>query len=194
MMRSRLAAFAALAALGCSHEAAPGSEIKEPSAAPVREAPSAAPPPSVVATAPPAPTPAPAPLPPPFSVTEVAPTQGDLVPVLVTQAQRARDKNLRPVAYFYADWCPPCKLFQASLDDPKIQDALHGVFLIKLNLDDWHDKAKGSPYVVKFIPSFFLVQPDGKPLGKLLDGDKWGKKATVETLAASLTKFLAQGT
>ena len=124
----------------------------------------------------------------------MAPTQGDLIPVLTAQAERAREKKLRPVAYFYADWCPPCKLFAANIDDPLMKEALRGVFLIKLNLDDWHDKAKGSPYVVKFIPSFFIVQPDGKPFGKLLDGDKWGKKATVETLAASLTKFLAQGT
>ena len=38
---------------------------------------------------------------------EVAPTQGDLIPVLKAQAERAKEKKLRPVAYFYADWVPP---------------------------------------------------------------------------------------
>jgi thiol-disulfide isomerase/thioredoxin len=189
MQRSGKTARAALAllTLGCSREAAPGPEVKEPERpAVVQEEPSvrvSAPPPP--AASPPAP-----PAPPPFLLTELAPTQGALTPLLVAQVERARTKGLVPVVEFYADWCAPCRAFQRHLEDPLIKEALRGAYLVKLNMDDWHDKLPGTGFDVHTIPSFYMVSANGRPTGKMLDGDKWGRVATPAIMSASLAKFL----
>jgi hypothetical protein len=176
-----------MAALGCNREATPGPEIREP-AAPIVPVPDV---PHTLPAPPPASDPTP-PAPPPFLLTEVAPTQGDLVPLLRAQVDRARDKQLRPLIEFYADCCPPCRAFPDNLGDPRMVDALRGTYLIKLNLDDWHEKLQGTGFVVRSIPAFYLVGPDGRPTGKMLDGDKWGQ-ATPANMSASLSNFLGHG-
>jgi thiol-disulfide isomerase/thioredoxin len=181
--------LAALAALGCRQEAAPRAVIREPaasvgSASPVIVSVSAALPTSVSSPSPPVPPP-----PPPLVLTELAPTQGDLTLLLRAQVERARDKHLQPVIEFYADWCPPCRAFQNSLGDPRMIEALRGSYLVKLNLDDWHDKLDGTGFRVATIPRFYLVGPDGRPSGKMLDGDKWGKP-TPDKMSVSLSEFL----
>ena len=189
-------AVAAMAALGCSREAAPGPEIREPTGpAPTARDTLPAPPPvaeSPAQPSPPSPSPpssAP-PSPPPFLLMELAPTQGDLTPLLRAQVERARVKSLRPLVEFYADWCPPCRAFQENLGDPRMIEALRGTYLVKINLDDWHDKLPGTGFVVRSIPAFYLVGADGRPSGKMLDGDKWGK-ATPANMSTSLSKLLA---
>ena len=121
-------------------------------------------------------------------MTELAPTQGDLTPLLRAQFERARGKQLVPLVEFYADWCPPCRAFQEHMNDPPMAEALRGTYLIKLNLDDWHDKLEGTGFTVKAIPMFFLIGADGRP-GKMLDGDKWGRSTTAN-MSAALNKFL----
>ncbi len=182
-MRWSFAPLVAAAAFGCSRGVAPSAEINEPEAqlVPVHTAPRPAPPPADVRTAS---------APPPFALTELAPTQGDLLPLLADQFARAQKRQLRPVVEFYADWCGPCRAFQASLGEPSMTEALRGTFLIKLNMDDWHDKLGGTGYDLKSIPFFYLLGPDGRPAGKVLDGDKWGK-STVGNMSAAIRAFLA---
>lgn len=120
---------------------------------------------------------------------ELVPTQGDLGPLLRDVVARAKEKALRPVVEFYADWCPPCRVFKESLGDPQIAEALDGTYLVKLNLDDWHDKLRGTGFTVKTIPSFYLLGAQGRPNGKMLDGDKWGK-STPASMGAALRAFL----
>jgi thiol:disulfide interchange protein len=121
---------------------------------------------------------------------ELAPTQGELLPLLKDNAARAQKRQLRPLVEFYADWCAPCRAFQASLGAPAMMEALRGTFLIKLNLDDWHDKLEGTGFDMKSIPFFYLIGSDGRPTGKVLDGDKWGR-STVANMSAALSRFLA---
>jgi thiol:disulfide interchange protein len=125
-------------------------------------------------------------------MTEIAPTQGDLVTQLKTHVERAKAKRLVPVAEFYADWCPPCREFDKNLEDPALADAIRGTYLIKLNMDEWHDHLKSTGFDVRTIPRFFLLGDDGRPNGKMLDGDQWGRRPTAATMAAALNKLLGR--
>jgi thiol-disulfide isomerase/thioredoxin len=184
MSRTPLA-IVVLVAIGC--DAPPA--VKEPptAVAPPLPAPSAVA--SAVASAPSTSTPsasvsAPAPPPPRFTQRELATTEGDLPPLLKSEAERAKQRGLTTIAYFYADWCPPCKTFQKNMAAQEIVDALDGVHLVKLNLDDWHDKLPGTGFTPRKIPAFYLVTEAGKP-GKMIDGDRWAK-ATPATIGAAL--------
>jgi thioredoxin-like negative regulator of GroEL len=125
-------------------------------------------------------------------MTELAPTQGDLLTQLKTHVERAKAKKLQPVAEFYADWCPPCREFHKNLEDPALADALRGTYLVKLNMDDWHDHLKNTGFDVRTIPRFFLLGDDGRASGKMLDGDQWGRRPTPQTMAAALNKLLGR--
>ena len=191
-MFSRRSAVLAALLIGCGREAAPGPAPREVAQAPVPRPPApatvTAPEPKPTATA----TASAAPSPPArrFLVVELAPTQGDLAPLLHDISVRAKEKGLRPVVEFYADWCAPCRVLQENLADPEIAAALEGTYLVRLNLDDWHDKLRGTGIkVVKTIPSFSLLGDEGKPNGKMLDGDMWGK-STPARMGAALKAFL----
>src|SRR5262249_20187743 len=151
---------------GCGRGAAPAPEVREPdpTITPARDVvPSrpAARTGDVATVAPgPSPSPHPSPPPPPLLLTELAPTHGHLPPLLVMQIEPARTKHLRPLVYFYADWCPPCRAFQENMYESRMKEALKGTFLVKLNLDDWHDKLKDTGFTVKSIPQFYLIGPD----------------------------------
>jgi thiol-disulfide isomerase/thioredoxin len=187
MIHRRLAPLLALALLACGRDA-PSSALtagpKEPLSA------TTTPPVASILTTLTAPPPPSPPAPPPFVLTELAPTQGDLTPLLRTAAERAREKGLRPVIEFYADWCPPCRAFDAGMRTPEITGALAGTYLVKLNMDDWHDKLKDTGFTVRSIPSFFFIGTDGRPAGKMLDGDKWGSKITPARMGEALRAWL----
>jgi thiol-disulfide isomerase/thioredoxin len=129
--------------------------------------------PAATTPAPTASAPTPPPAPPRFAQIELAPTQGELGPLLVDEIRRAKERGLVPVVEFYADWCPPCQLLHRNMKSPEIVEGFEGAYLVKLNLDDWHDKLKGTGFAPRTIPSFYLLTADGKPSGKMLDGDKW---------------------
>ena len=68
-------------------------------------------------------------------------------------------------------------------------EALRGAYLVKLNMDDWYDKLRGTGFVVPSIPLFYRLGPEGRPTGKSLDGGRWGR-ATPARMAEALKAFL----
>lgn len=185
-MRRRLWLLVVVATFGCTREATPAP--RQPVGA-ASEVPRLPPPPS-----PPSEPPPPPPSEPPrFLVTELAPTQGDLTPLLQVQGEYGRGKQLHPVAYFYAEWCLTCRVLQKTLDDPRMADTLRGTYVIKLNLDDWHDKLAGTGYVVKSIPILFLVGTDGNPMGTPFKWWRaWGLPSNPRQVSPLLRRFLGQ--
>ena len=123
-----------------------------------------------------------------FAQIELAPTQGDLMPLLRDHASIARARGLVPYVEFYADWCRPCKALAAQMDDPLIVEACKGTYLIKLNFDDWKEKLADTGFTPREIPMFYALDAAGRPTGRKLSGDAWGR-ATPSSMAKALGPF-----
>jgi thiol-disulfide isomerase/thioredoxin len=177
-----------LAALlaGCSSEQAtsPGRTATELPPPPAASIPAPPPPPASSSSS------SPEPRPPErrFVTVELAPTQGDLVPLLRAEFGRARGKGLKPFVEFYADWCEPCRSLARSMSDARMIDAFTGTYIVKLNLDDWQDKLPPAGFMVKLIPSFYAFAEDGRPTGRVLTEKAWGRSVPAN-MAGPLKAF-----
>jgi thiol-disulfide isomerase/thioredoxin len=186
----------ALLASACSREVGPATEAPALRPEPPRTAAIVpAQPPSTTPVASAAPSaaivPAPEPPPRPFVVVELAPTQGDLQPLLREHVEKARARGLKPFVEFYADWCKPCKALASMMNDPFIVAAFTGTYLIKLNFDDWQQKLPEAGFQPFEIPMFYALDAHGRPTGRKLSGDAWGR-ANAESMAKALGPFFRQ--
>ena len=178
----------ALLASACSREVGPATEAPALRPEPPRRAapvPSTTPLASAAASATSAPT---EPPPRPFVLVEIAPTEGDLQPLLREHAEKARARGLNPFVELYADWCRPCKALAALMNDPFIVQAFTGTYLIKLNFDDWQQKLPDAGFRPREIPMFYALDALGQPTGRKLSGDAWGR-ANAESMAKALGPF-----
>ncbi|MEP7121416.1 MAG: thioredoxin domain-containing protein [Byssovorax sp.] len=175
----------------CSREVGPATEAPAPRPEPPRSvAIVPAPPPTapLASTAPSAAIVLAEPPPRPFVLVELAPTQGDLQPLLREHAEKARARGLKPFVEFYADWCRPCKALAGLMNDPLIVQAFTGTYVIKLNFDDWQAKLADAGFTPREIPMFYALDGEGRPTGRKLSGDTWGK-ANAESMSRALEPF-----
>lgn len=95
----------------------------------------------------------------------------------------------KPVLFFTATWCGPCKQFKNSLGDPLMIDALSGVTLIMIDGDVDAEKEKiCQKYGIKSYPSYLRVDESGKLLKKT-DGGAWDENIP-KNMAPVLKKFM----
>jgi thiol-disulfide isomerase/thioredoxin len=113
----------------------------------------------------------------PFTIVLIPPSDAALPDMLKAAVPKAKQAGLKPYAYFYADWCGPCKALRKSLDDadPLMMDAFRGTYIIQLNADTWGKKLAGTKFTVKAIPVLFELDKNGKPTGRMIDGSAWGE-------------------
>ena len=53
-------------------------------------------------------------------------------------------------------------------------DAFAGVYLIRLDIDEWQDRLPGTGFDVEAVPIFFRLDSQGRPTGDVIDGSAWG--------------------
>jgi hypothetical protein len=109
---------------------------------------------------------------------------------LRVHAERAALRGLRPFLEVGAVWCPPSKLFTDSLGDPRIEAAMMGVYLIRVDLDAFGDDPTLTELGVSAVPVFLELDTRGEPSGRRMTGAAWGPD-TVENIAAALAQFWA---
>jgi thiol:disulfide interchange protein len=107
---------------------------------------------------------------------------------LRTHASAAETRGLRPFFEVGAIWCPPSKLFGDALDDPRMQTALAGVYLIRADMDVFEGDPKLSELRVMSVPVFFELDAEGQATGRSMTGAAWGTD-TIENMSAAMAKF-----
>jgi hypothetical protein len=113
-----------------------------------------------------------------------------LVALLREHANAAELAKLRPFLELGAVWCPPSRLFGDALEDPRMQAALVGVYLIRADVDEFDS----DPYVhelqARSVPVFFELDADGLSTGHTINGGAWGAD-TIENMSRTMTGFFA---
>ncbi len=66
---------------------------------------------------------------------------------------------------FWAPWCGPCRMMGPILDEIAIEQAEHGVTVVKVNSDEAHQTAER--FEIRSIPTLIFFQ-DGEPLFEMV--------------------------
>lgn len=125
---------------------------------------------------------------PAFKSVTVPVGDGDLQKTLDEHIALAKAAKLTPYVELWATWCPPCKKLEASMGDERMQKAFAGVYLIRLDSDEWGDKLKPAGFDNSSIPVFFEIDDTGKPTGRSINGGAWGEDVP-ENMAPPLDGF-----
>ena len=94
-----------------------------------------------------------------FAPRELVPWQSDLP---AAQAQ-AKVSNKPVLAYFTAEWCGPCQEMRRRVfSDRSVADAAERVIPVRIDVDK--QPALARQFNIEAMPTFMLLDADGKPL------------------------------
>jgi hypothetical protein len=99
-------------------------------------------------------------------------------------------RKLRPFLEVGAIWCPPSRLFGEALADPRMHAALAGVYLIRVDMDEFDKDPKLRELGVTSVPVFYELDAAGQATGRSMTGAAWGAD-TIENMSAALARFCA---
>jgi len=123
-----------------------------------------------------------------FSLVTIHPSQGDLSSVISYHIGQAAQLDRKPFAEFSAEWCGPCKDLAKSLSDARMVDAFQGTYIIRIDIDEWKGQLARSDFNVLGVPTFFELDKNGRPAGRVITGGAWGKDIP-ENMAPPLKEF-----
>lgn len=103
--------------------------------------------------------------------------------------QKELEANRKPVLYFGAEWCGPCRRFRACLSDPLMREALDGTTFIMIDMDaDSEEERISAGYNVHAIPAFIRINKDGSVI-KHITSAEWDEDVPQE-IAPVIKEFL----
>ena len=123
-----------------------------------------------------------------FSVVEPVLAEGDLAPILKAEAAKAHAMGRKPFVELEASWCGPCKALKRSLDDPLMQQAFSGTYIIQIDVDQWESQLRSAGFTIESFPVFHEINSEGKPTGRSIDGGAWEENIPAN-MAPPLQKF-----
>lgn len=93
----------------------------------------------------------------------------DLEDLLDAAAASAHGRTV--VVQTSATWCGPCKEFETSLSDPRMQRALTNVTIVKVDVDAFKDDLKAMNIVTKSVPWFYKMDGELRPVDAISAGE-----------------------
>jgi thiol-disulfide isomerase/thioredoxin len=93
----------------------------------------------------------------------------DLEDQLDAAAATAQGRQL--VVQTSASWCGPCKEFDTSLSDPRMQRALGRVTIVKVDVDAFKDDLRAMNIVTKSVPWFYKMDSELRPVDAISAGE-----------------------
>ncbi len=111
----------------------------------------------------------------PVEIVVLDPGTGKLISLLEREVHNAAAQHRVPFLQITAEWCVPCKKLRASLDDPLMQEAFAGTYVIRVDADAWKQELKEAGFDHPAIPVFFAVDSSARPTGAKIDGGAWGE-------------------
>lgn len=105
-------------------------------------------------------------------------------------ASVAEDRGLRPFLEFGAMWCPPSRMFGEILEDPRMQAALAGVYLVRAEIDDFTNDPLARQLNAVSVPVFYELDAEGQSTGRTITGAAWGED-TIENMSRTMARFFA---
>jgi len=107
---------------------------------------------------------------------------------LLSQTRAARADRKRVIVWTVQEDCKPCNGVALSLSDPRLQRALAGVRLVRIDISDFPLELTRMAIPVKKIPGFCLLAPDGRPVD-YVHGGEWDEDVP-ENIAPVLERFV----
>lgn len=99
----------------------------------------------------------------------------DLGEQIREHATRAELAKQRPFVEFTASWCPPSIAFDGALEHPLMVEALRGIYLIQVDIDEFGGfNYERWGFRVPGVPIFFEVDVEGRATGRTIISNAWG--------------------
>jgi len=129
-----------------------------------------------------------------LTLVRLSPRDGSLTGQLHAAAPQVAALGQRMFVEFDAEWCPSCKVITLGLEQQKSEAllaAFDGVYLIRLDVDEWGWGVPEAGFEFEGIPVFFRLDENGDPTGDWIDGSAWGPD-TYENIARVMGPWLHQ--
>jgi thiol-disulfide isomerase/thioredoxin len=159
----------------------------------------APPPPPPATTYAPTPTPAPTTTTPralrsqtfgSVEVIDLDPDDGPLRTQLSDVMADAADAKSPVLVQTTAKWCAPCQKFEKSLSDVRVQSALKGVTIVRVDVDDWEKRElKDLDMDMGSVPWFFKIDAKLKRIDAISSGE-WDDDVP-ENIAPVMRDYMA---
>jgi hypothetical protein len=106
-------------------------------------------------------------------------------------ALHASELHLRPFVYLHAQWCGPCNAVAQYADDPRMEEAFAGTYVVEVDIDRFDDPiARGA--MDHGIPAWIALDDGGRPTRRMITGAAWGENIP-ENMAGPLEEFFSAG-
>ncbi len=132
-----------------------------------------------------------------FTIVEVEWDGIPLKEVIQKHYELAKTKHQKVFIQITAEWCSPCKRLREKTNDPLMQKAYQGAYIIRLDRDEWEQDFPELGIKKTPIPIFWELkdqqsglQVDLKVTDYSLDGNYW-KEITAKRLSPILSAYFS---
>jgi len=124
------------------------------------------------------------------AVTLVDPAPGTTTLEALLREQRAAadEEHATLLVWISSPELAPCNGVSVALRDARLQKALAGTRIVRLNVNDYYVELSRQGLPVKVLPGFVLMSPEGRPLD-YVNGGEWDADVP-ENIAPVLGNFI----